>query len=502
MKMQLHPLAITLDNVTVSLAGKVALRNVSWNLHTTAVPGHWAVLGENGAGKSTLLRLIRGDVRPDQDAEGAFMGRCLWNVDGEDDPSPLVIKPLSRLVSAEQHRLYVRRGWSIAGLDMILSGFADSLLPSPAEPGQEAAARALAQRFGIVPLLDMPVTAMSQGQFRLVLLARAMVSSPKLLLLDEPFDGLDHTARGVLHAAVDAASEQALIVCTAHREGDLPSCITRALHLSRGRVVACGPVGRMPDKEKPEPAPAPKSCPSSPHPVPDMKKERRTSAFALELHHVDVYVDRAKVLHSLTWKLPLGENWRIAGPNGSGKSTLLRLVAGFEHAALGGTFRWFGKEHPPLATRLRQTGYLSDLIHATYTYDLTGLELVATGCEGTVGAWRKQTRRELALARHWIGLLGLEAMAATPVSRLSSGTARRFFLARALVGSPKLLLLDEPCSGLDAASRVQFLASLETVLQSGIQCLYVSHHDSDVPPLVTHTLYLENGRITGAGVRT
>lgn len=477
-------IGIRLDAVTVSLSGVPVLRAVEWILPPE---GHWAVLGPCGAGKSTLLRLLRGDLRPDQTPQGTTRGRVTWIIDGEEDTSPLAIKPVARLVSPEQQRTLARRGWTITGLEAILSSFTDSFLPSPADDAQIATTITVAERLGAGRLLEKRITAMSQGQLRLVLLARALASSPRLLLLDEPFDGLDAATRAVLHTAIAEAAKTATIIAASHREEDIPSCVTQAISLDRGTVASCGlyvpprPAARaaaepaVPDRE---------ACPPSPSPA------------VLELDSVDVYVDRAKVLHDITWSLPAGENWRIAGPNGSGKSTLLRLIAGFEHAALGGRLLWFGEEHPTLEKRLRETGYLSDMLHAAYTYDVTGEELVLSGFDGSVGLWRRQYgKEERDEACRWIDALELSAMARTPLSRMSSGTARRFFLARALVGPVRLLLLDEPCSGLDDRSREQFLAGVDTVLAAGVQCLYVTHHDTDLPTRVTHTLSLAEGRI-------
>ncbi|MDL2209836.1 ATP-binding cassette domain-containing protein [Desulfovibrio sp. OttesenSCG-928-O18] len=496
--MTFSPLRIAVAGVSVTLAGRPALRSVNWALG----PGeHWAVLGPNGAGKSTFLRLLRGDVRADQTVTGDTKGTVTWNVEGENDTSPLVIKPVARLVSAEQHRMYVREGWNITGLGLIVSAFTDSLLPSPMDAAMESAATRVAQNLGAAHLLGQRIATMSQGQLRLVLLARAMASAPRLLLLDEPFDGLDAVSRKTLHNAVNAAAATASVVLTAHRARDIPGCVTHALRLEKGRVTQCGQVSEgLPETEPGAKSDAPRvKAISFP---PEQKCAADPAApYALELENADVYVDRAKILHGLTWKLPAGENWRIDGPNGSGKSTLLRLVAGLEHVALGGSLRWFGQEHPPLETRLRETGYLSDLLHATYTYDVTGLDLVLSGFDGSVGLWRKPTRAEREEARQRIDFLGLTPMARTPVSRLSSGTARRFFLARALVGPVRLLLLDEPCSGLDESARDQFQAALDAVLASGVQCLYVSHHDADVPPRVTHELLLDQGRITGTKKR-
>lgn len=479
---------IRLDDLSVTLSGKVALRGVSWRL----LPGeHWAILGANGAGKSTLLRILRGELRPDQDGKS----RCVWGFSGEEDMSPLAIRPLAAMVSAELHRTYVRQGWRINGLELILSGFVDNYLPSFPTDEERAAGVELARQVGAEPLLSLMAPAMSQGQLRLVLLARALVTEPRLLLLDEAFDGLDTAAREAMgKAASHAAATGASLVCTAHRVEDLPPCITHVLRLEQGRVVFCGPRRDLP----PECAAEHPCMEFILPPRPGFAENSGTDP-VLELEDADVYVDRAKVLHGINWQVLPGQNWRISGPNGSGKSTLLRALAGLEQVALGGSLRWFGRRHPPLEELQRHVGYLSDQLHAAYGYDLTGRELVWSGFDGSVGLYRDIAPEEQAIARRWITLLDLEQYAGELVSRLSSGTGRRFFLARALVSGPRVLLLDEPCSGMDASARRLFMAALATSMAQGIQCLYVSHHDLDVPVGITHELSLKDGRVHASG---
>ncbi len=479
---------IRLDNVSVTLAGRTALSGLSWRL----LPGeHWAVLGANGAGKSTLLRVLRGETRPDQDGKG----RCFWGFDGTEDPSPLVVRPVSSLVSGELHRTYVRQGWRINGLELVLSGLVDNYLPSFHTEEEKEHARQVARSLGAEHLLPVMVTAMSQGQLRLALLARALVTSPKLLLLDEAFDGLDKKARLAMgEAAAKAAASGASLVCTAHRREDIPPCVTHLLRLENGRAVFNGPISEAP----PEPQAKERRVAFAPPPPPSFALTSNDAPI-LELTRADVYVDRVKVLHNITWRVLPGENWHISGSNGSGKSTLLRALAGLEQVALGGTLRWFGRRHPPLPELQRSVGYLSDRLQADYGYDLSGRELVWSGFDGSVGLYRDISAEEQATAQRWITLLGLDHAASAPLSQLSSGTARRFFLARALVINPRVLLLDEPCSGMDAPSRRLFFSALSAAMAQGIQCVYVSHHTSDLPPGITHELALENGRVKFCG---
>ena len=487
---------IRLNAASVSLGGKAILSEVTWSL----TPGeHWLVLGPNGAGKSSFLRLLRGELRPDRGPGGAVAGTCVWNFSGREETSPLAARPVVRLVSAEQQRFYSRlaieQQWPMTGLSLVAGGFADALFSPATPPDEEAAAYRMLERFGGAAYAEKPVRALSQGQFRLLLLARAMVSAPAVLLLDEALDGLDSVSRELLFGAVEEAAQSASLICSAHRQADVPGCIGLALILDKGRIRYSGTRAGLPVPDGlpraarlPSLPPAPEAMPSGSSPV-------------LELENVSVYVDRVKVLHSLSWQVLAGENWRISGPNGAGKSTLVRLLAGLEQAAAGGAIRWFGGPRPSLEELQRRLGVVSDSLHALYGYDLSGEELVCSGFDGHIGLWREIRDAERAEARRWMEVLGIDDLAGRPISSFSSGTARRFFLARALAGRPRLLLLDEPCSGLDAPSRGLVLEALNEAMRCGVQCLYISHHDEDVPSLISRELCLEQCRIVYAGRR-
>ncbi|MDL2272479.1 ATP-binding cassette domain-containing protein [Desulfovibrio sp. OttesenSCG-928-I05] len=506
---------IELHDASVRYGGKIALDRLSWSLW----PGqHWALFGGNGAGKSTFLRLLRGELWPvaardADDGETAAPVRPVrqWNFDGTPETSPLMARPYARIVSGELHRAFSRlcdtQGWSMPGFELVLSGYGDSFFPSHPSEEEKDRALAMARQLGAGALLDKGVGALSQGQLRLLLLARALVTAPRLLLLDEPFDGLDARARDAMRAAVEAAASRAALVCSAHRMEDIAPVVTHALCLEGGRSVYQGPLSGLPDISTLFPAgdpaaspvgfTAPPASPALADPAESPRKcasRSKQSVPVLELENVDVFIEREHILHGIHWRVLPGENWRISGANGSGKSTLLRLLAGLEQAAWGGTYRLFGKKHPPLSLVQKRLAYLSDRLQATYSYDLTGAELAATGFDGSVGIWRNLRRTEWEKVLHWLELLGLMHEKDTPLSRLSSGTARRFFLARALVGSPRILLLDEPCSGLDAPSRALFLSAVNSAAARGIQIIYVSHHDADIPACITHELHLKDGR--------
>jgi molybdate transport system ATP-binding protein len=494
---------VHLDNVTLRLGKTLLFSGLSLEIRTGE---HLAVLGPNGTGKSSLLRLLAGDLRPAQDAPGGIF----WAFDGRPDPSALPAREHARLVSPRLQGAYARYGWKISGLEILLSGLDNTVLVYGETAGeQREAAAVLAESAGAGHLLGMKAQAMSQGQLRLALLLRALLPRPALLLLDEPFDGLDASARAAfLRIMPQAADQGCTLVLTGHRQEDLPSLIRRRIHLER--VPDKPSFFSVPANEQPERSGSlsralRRPSPPAPDPFPGTSGPEK-AAPVLELINVDVYIDRARILSDITWTIRPGEQWVVTGPNGSGKSTLLRLLCGEEFSAYkdgqGGIVRWFGAPRPDLERLRRMVGYVSPRLQDDYDPDASGEEIVISGLRGSIGLYgAAPSAGERDEAGAWMARLGLEAMRGVPFSHLSSGWARRFLLARALAGSPPVLLLDEPCSGLDAESRSLFLNALPLLAAKGVQIIHVSHHSEDNAALFTHELRLEEGRVAFAGPR-
>jgi molybdate transport system ATP-binding protein len=497
----------SMESVSVRHNSVPALDAVSWTLHRGA---HCAVLGGNGAGKSTLLRLAAGAIRPDQHDGGTV----LWFPRGSAEDSPIAVRTHCGLVSAEQQEHYLRRSWRITGEEIVLSGyFGTDMLYRPAGTAQRHAAARLAKALDAEHLMPVMLEAMSQGQLRKILLARAMVHSPQLLLLDEVCEGLDAAARREMLAAIDrAAALGTTVLMSGHRAGQFPDCIRQAVLLRQGRLVFTGGLHQalhlMRTTHQPLPAGASDtaagqcSCCTPPPAC-------AGAAPVVEIEHADVYLGRTPVLHDITWSILPGQNWVVRGPNGAGKSTLLRLLYGDQRQAWGGIVRWFGMAGPvPLEEVRRNVALVSDRVQALYGHDgyhstrleLNGEELVHTGFYDSTGLWGKTPdAQQHAAALRWMDRLGIAALAGTDIRRMSYGTLRRFMLARALVRDPQLLILDEPLSGLDESARRIMLTTLSALMRSGRQLVLVTHHQEDIPPETTHELHLNAGRITYCG---
>lgn len=226
----------------------------------------------------------------------------------------------------------------------------------------------------------------------------------------------------------------------------------------------------------------------------------------LDLDNVTVFIDRQEVLHDISWCMHQGENWRITGANGSGKSTLLRLLAGDEFVAAGGRFdRWLpgqGGQVDTLEALRKGVRLVSDLSQALYGYSLNALDMVCTGFDNSIGVYRRFSDAERAEATSRMAQMfpdenpeSLKQLGRQSIRHLSTGQLRRLFLARALVGGPDILLLDEPCSGLDASSRAQYLHLLDSLPYRASRWFLCPTMMKTPPCASTGRRHMEGGRL-------
>lgn len=481
------PPLVQLDNVSVSLSGRRVLHGLNWRWQ----PGEcWAVLGANGSGKSTFLRLVAGEAHPDP-VDG---GRRTYGLNGELSPSAVGVREQVAFVSPEQQERYLNLEWVRTGRDVLLTGFHQTdYLYQRLTAEQKTAAEKLAEELRLGPLLRRDVQTLSQGEFRRVLIARALLGRPRLLLLDEFTDGLDAAMRATLLATVQRAAETGTNVLLAtHREDELIPALGRRLVLEEGRIIAAkGHKGRKAisagNVQRPTSnAQRPKAAPA---PSPALKVERWTlhvgrsppsTSFLFRLRNVSVYRDRKAVLRNFNWEMRPGEHWTVTGPNGCGKSTFLKLLLGELHPALGGTIHRFGETRRHTLWEIRAcVGYVGPDLQTAYRDDLTAREVVASGWFASIGLLDAVTRAQWRQVDEVVEQFDLRELAQENFLRLSYGQRRRVLLARAVVHRPQVLLLDEPLDGLDSGSDKLMRVHLRILSESGTALVVVTHRPGD-----------------------
>jgi len=487
---------IELSHCSVIFDGVPVLDDVSFTLRRGE---RWALIGPNGSGKTLLLKMLRGDVWPTPTGRERRM-YCLW-----DEPSaePAGSKEAIAYIGPERQDKYVRYGWNLTVEQVVTTGLFDEDIPlTRPTRSQRARVERVLKRFALWGMRQRHMLTLSYGQRRLALVARAFVSEAPVLLLDEVFNGLDERTRLKLRRALEAPRSGHSWVLTTHRPKELPRNVTHVALIERGRILYAGPKERAPAQARRTAATRPRSraaaLDAAVRPVPKRlngtKTTPRRGEWLIRLQDVTLYRDYRPVIRNLDWTLRTGEHWAILGPNGSGKSTLLSLLYGDLHPALGGTIERAGAPFgTPIESWKKRVGWVSPELQADHYLARSIEEIVISGRYSSVGLNERPTRTDRAAARHWLEFFGLSALRARGPRQVSYGQLRLALFARAMINEPELLLLDEPCTGLDAETREYVLAVLQRLAESGTQIVMAVHDAEDIIPAVRHVLEIKRG---------
>ncbi len=487
------PTLVKIERCSVVLDGVTVLDDISFELRAGE---RWALIGSNGAGKTMLLKLLRGDLWPTPLGHESRTYYLDPDAGPAGSPQPAGSKQHIAYVGPERQDRYLRRDWNLTVTQVVTTGLFDEDIPlTRANRVQSARVTRLLKRFALWSLRRRRFLTLSYGQRRRVLVARALAGDPKVLLLDEVFNGLDAASSRLLRTALEQPGPRgpAWILST-HRAVELPSSVTHVAHVRAGRIVSAGPVGSR--KRQATVAPAARAAKIE-RPVRATQAARAVAGPLVRIRNANVFRDYRPVLKDLDWTLNAGEHWAVTGRNGSGKSTLLMMIYGDLHPALGGTVERRGV---PFGTHIeawkKRVGFVSPELQAEHFRAQSIEEIVISGRYASVGLNDAPTRADRRAAQHWLAFFGLEALAARRPGAVSYGQLRLALIARAMVLYPELLLLDEPFTGLDADLHDHVLTLVDQLARGGTQIVMAVHHEADIIPSVNRVFRILPGGAT------
>jgi molybdate transport system ATP-binding protein len=473
-------LLVSMHQASLRLRDRVVLAGVSWGVR---LGEHWAVVGPNGAGKSTLVRALTGDVP-------VVRGRIF-------PPEPARLRRQAVCLSFEQTRRWMaledrRESWqAFSGRDEG-ARVGDFIRRPRSRAG--AGGRDMLDRVRIDHLIHRRIRELSSGEMRRFQIALALGAGPRLLILDEPYDGLDRASRQELAGILDElmTPERAVVLVT-HRRSEIPAKATHVIGVDMGRIAfqsrreALLEAGRMDALFAAPVSPLPGLPAAATSPA-------RPSEVLVELRNVTVRHRGVPVFEPFSWTVESGQHWAVCGPNGSGKSTLLSLVVGDHPQAYANFVKVFGKLRGgggSVGETRAGVGLVSAELQLRYRKELTAIEVVVSGFFDSIGLYRRPSADQQAAAGAWLDALGLRALAGKTFNHLSQGEQRMVLLARAMVKPPRLLVLDEPCQGLDPGNRRRVLDAVDRIAAAGsTTILFVSHHADEIPAGIRHRLVL------------
>jgi molybdate transport system ATP-binding protein len=511
-----HKPFLSLIKASFRLGDEVVFAKTNWIQHRDE---QWAILGPNGSGKSLLAEALRGHLP-------LIGGELMYHFR---PPRGLMPEETIGLVSfeerrADDHDLAAQSRWNSLEEDssllvgdvlsyehvMQINPFEVTDRYGKARPAFERRRRMAIKLLGVTPFLERRLITLSNGENQRVQLARALCLPLRLLILDDPFVGLDIASRGHFQKVLERLMATGLrIIMVTTRPEDLPAHVSHLLCVNSLKVLWAGPRREIPariaslnrwrlqDLRRPR-ARRRLALPKTRHAA-----TVRTSTPAL--HHsnslelvrmgdVTVRYGQKVILHKLNWTVWQGESWALLGPNGSGKTTLLSLILGDNPQAYCNEVTVFGKRRgdgESIWKLKARIGWVSPELHLHFDQNESCLAAVLSGFHDTVGLFHKPNSRQRAEARRWLARFQLLEFERAPLSALSAGQQRTVLLARALVKAPPLLILDEPCQGLDQAHREEFVNAVEMLVRKhSATVIYVTHRDDEIPPSIKKVLRL------------
>lgn len=507
---------ISINNCRIENSRETVIPRLDWIFSGNEA---WLVIGPNGGGKADFVNALSG-IKDLKITPNGTEGSLYSNI-FSDSIEIVSLERAARLI--EEERLNDESEFTEGGVDIGRTGrvfIAEGILgpikknaPLPEEAKRLESYPAI-KLCGIEKILDRGLKYMSTGEIRRTLLARALVSGKKLLILSDPFAGLDMQSRTILLDFFNTIVQKQggdfpHVILGMERWHEIPDAINHVLEFSGKKITFCGKredyekllQERSKEQEKNKDQAKSKLSDDFSRTLSDTavlrnesEKSEEKGEILIEMNHVNVGWDGHQVLSDLSWKLLKGQHWLIQGPNGSGKTTFLELITGDNMQVFCNDVRLFGSKRgsgESIWDIKKHIGYVSPEMHRSYKRDLPAIRIVASGLMDSIGLYAVPNEQDYEKCRWWLNIFGIAHLAERHFLQLSSGEQRLVLLARAFVKDPQLLILDEPLHGLDLWNRRLTKDIIETFChRRNKTMIMVTHYETELPKGITNKLFL------------
>jgi molybdate transport system ATP-binding protein len=440
-----------ISDVSVSLGAKPVVTSISFQILSGQKT---AIVGPMGSGKTSLAKALAG--RLFRTGEVFFSSR---NPD----------KRAYVLLVEQQHQFKNRSNLSEFYLQQRFnsSDCEDAYTVEEELAGLEVGD--WVSVFELSGLLKRPLIQLSNGENKRLQMVKSLAYQPDWLILDNPYVGLDVSGREILTKGLLSLEARGTHFILISSPGDVPDFIDQVIELPSELDVSAKP--------------APLLRPVDPFEI------------AVKMEKVQIKYGTKTILSDFSWDVKSGERWAIKGPNGAGKSTLISLITADNPQAYSQNITLFDRKRgtgESIWDIKRKIGYLSPELHLYFKEGGSCFSVVASGLFDTLGLFKRLSDEQTAQVKQWMQVMGIAHLSERSFLQISGGEQRMVLITRALVKNPSLLILDEPCQGLDRV-QTEYLKSVLDYLaeNSEMTLLYVSHYDRDIPSCVNQVLELK-----------
>lgn len=457
---------------------------------------HIAIVGRNGAGKTMFVDMITGKhpVFPDS-VRYAF-----------DEPyNNLKYISFRDTYGGDNDRTYfLQQRWNQMEIDENTPTVGSKLEEAFEQAGEDTPERRAFQKhiyeiLNLKQLLDKYIILLSSGELRKYKLALSLFTNPKVLIMENPFIGLDKETReqlGKLLGLLVKEQDLQLILVLAKTD-EIPDFITHIVKVIDRKVEAKTEYIKSQQVNTNSPS-AILHALGYKHVSDTSLPSSSSSIFPLQeiikFDKVTIRYGTRTILKDLDWTVKKGEHWALSGHNGSGKSTLLSLVCADNPQSYACNISLFGRKRgsgESIWDIKRHIGYVSPEMHRSYKQNIPAIQIVASGLKDTVGLYTRPNESEKQQCCYWLNVFSIGHLENRNFHEMSSGEQRLVLLARAFVKEPDLLILDEPLHGLDDENRVMVKEIVDKYCEDSSRTLiYVTHYQEELPNCIDHSICL------------
>lgn len=449
---------------------------------TLDAPGIYVLAGRNGSGKSLLLSAIAGQGKV---VQGQRV--CNGNI------AEVSVFQQQALITQEKQKDSADILDVIAQPTTVRELFADTNNAFDTHPLYCELLRILR----LESLLDNGFLSLSTGETRKVIIMMAWLSNASLILLDEPFEGLDAHAVDEFSQFLTHQSQASLLI-TANKLADIPQKINATLLIMDQLAIKSRSNSALSGDEIAQELGTWFALHSEDIALPAPIAQGNQSPFCGEelivLKNGSVRFDDHTVFENLDFTLKAYQHWQIEGPNGSGKTCLLQMFTGDNPHCYTNDLTMFGIKRgtgESIWDIKKHIGIMSNALHMQYKVNASLEHVILSGFYDSIGLYSTPTAQERGVAEKWLAVLGLAEKKNAPFQSLSFGDQRLILIARSMVKHPAILILDEPCNGLDEFNRVKTRKLIEKIVHEGKSTvLYVTHSHDEKIPGIENTLSL------------
>ena len=472
---------VSIKNLNVKYQHKLVLRDLNWEI----LPGeNWLLSGTSGSGKSSLAKVIAG--------KQSYFGNVTVSFNTKSTLPARVFYVESwyqfKNIEGVANFYYQQRYTSLQAKETL------SVRAELQDFGKEhqldyTTAERLLEELQFVALANSSLLELSSGEHKKLQLIKALWLKPQLLIIDQPYTGLDAVSRIKLNTLLNEVAAEGVQLIVIANDTELPHCINRFAHIREeqlerhdsAKMVSVLPertLGQLPGFLKVAPV--------------------YSSKEIVRMVNVNIRYGEKQVLKNINWEIRVGEKWLLQGHNGSGKSTLLSLINGDHPQSYANHFYLFGNKRgsgESIWDIKQRIGIISPEFHWYFDASSTVWQSIASGFFDSVGLFKHLPFSKRTKVDELIEFFGLTENKNDVLSSLPLGKQRLVLLARTFIKNPELLILDEPCQGLDLQQTKYFNELVDELSCNGMTLIYVGHFESDLPDCLEKKIVLENGEV-------